>query len=113
MIPFPYMDYRNVGFPRYFVNYDTGDDMLEITDNERFNSWTSSHKGTYTFYPNRKSLYELNGFMEDDKYVKGRFYLWMYGIPQFLVESEINCNFRLEGSQPNEWFYPSVGDFIW
>ena len=113
MIPFPYMDYHNVGYPRYFVNYDTGDDMLEITDNERFNSWTSSQKGTYSFFPNRLSLYELNGFMEDDKYVNGRFYLWMYGIPQFLVESEINCNFRLEGTQPNEWFYPAVGDYIW
>lgn len=59
MIPFPYMDYRNVGYPRYFVNYDTGEDALEVTDNERFNSWTSSNKGRYQFYPNRKSLYEL------------------------------------------------------
>lgn len=113
MIPFPYDDYRNVGFPRYFVDYDTGDDMLEITDNERFNTWTSSQKGTYSFFPNRYSVYELNGFREDDKYVKGRFYLWMYGIPQFLVESEVNCNFRLEGTQPNEWFYPAVGDYVW
>lgn len=59
MIPFAYNDYRNVGFPKYFVNYDTGEDMLEHTDNERFNSWTSSSKGTYSFYPNRKSLYNL------------------------------------------------------
>lgn len=49
MIPFPYMDYRNVGYPRYFVNYDTGEDALETTDNERFNSWTSSNKGRYAF----------------------------------------------------------------
>ena len=95
MIPFPYMDYRNVGYPRYFVNYDTGEDALETTDNERFNSWTSSNKGRYAFYPNRKSLYELNGDTSG-KYVDGRFYTWFYGIPQFLVESEINCNFRLE-----------------
>lgn len=112
MIPFPYMDYRNVGFPRYFVNYDTGEDALEVTDNERFNSWTSSNKGRYMFYPNRKSLYELNGY-SGGKYVDGRFYTWFYGIPQFLVESEVNCNFRLEGSQPHEWFYPKVGDFVW
>lgn len=112
MIPFPYMDYRNVGFPRYFVNYDTGEDALEVTDNERFNSWTSSMKGRYSFYPNRKSLYELNGDTAG-KYVDGRFYTWFYGIPQFLVESEVNCNFRLEGPQPHEWFYPKVGDYIW
>lgn len=49
MIPFPYMDYRNVGYPRYFVNYDTGEDALETIDNERFNSWTSSNKGRYAF----------------------------------------------------------------
>jgi hypothetical protein len=112
MIPFPYMDYRNVGYPRYFVNYDTGEDALETTDNERFNSWTSSNKGKYAFYPNRKSLYELNGDTSG-KYVDGRFYTWFYGIPQFLVESEINCNFRLEGPQPHELFYPKVGDFVW
>jgi hypothetical protein len=113
MIPFAYNDYRNVGFPKYFVNYDTGEDMLEHTDNERFNSWTSSSKGTYSFYPNRKSLYNLNGENEAKKYVDGRFYLWSYGIPQFLVESEINCNFRLEGIEPHEWFYPAHGDFAW
>lgn len=112
MIPFPYMDYRNVGFPRYFVNYDTGEDALGVTDNERFNSWISSMKGRYSFYPNRKSLYELNGDTAG-KYVDGRFYTWFYGIPQFLVESEVNCNFRLEGPQPHEWFYPKVGDYIW
>lgn len=113
MIPFAYNDYRNVGFPKYFVNYDTGEDMLEHTDNERFNSWTSSSKGTYSFYPNRKSLYNLNGENEAKKYVDGRFYLWSYGIPQFLVESEINCNFRLEGVEPHEWFYPAHGNFAW
>ena len=113
MIPFPYNDYRNVGYPKYYCNYDTGDDMLEITDNERFNSWTSSNKGNYTFYPNRLSIYSLNGENSAAKYVNGRFYLFAYGIPQFLVESEINCNFRLEGPTPREWFYPSVGDFVW
>lgn len=112
MIPFPYDDYRNVGYPKYFVNYDTGEDALEYTDNERINQFVSSSKGLYTYYPNRYSLYNLNGY-SGDKYVQGRFYLWFYGIPQFLVESENNCNFRLEGTTPDEWFYPAVGDFLW
>lgn len=112
MIPFPYDDYRNVGYPKFFVNYDTGEDALEHTDNERFNQFVSSEKGLYTFYPNRYSLYNLNGY-SGDKYVQGCFYLWFYGIPQFLVESETNCNFRLEGTTPDEWFYPAVGDFLW
>lgn len=113
MIPFPYNDYRNVGSPRYYCNYDTGDDMLELTDNTRFNTWTSSFKGSYQFYPNRYSLFNFNAYQQVDKYVRGRFYLWFYGIPQFLVESELNCNFRLEGSQPHEWFYPEIGDYVW
>lgn len=112
MIPFPYNDYRNVGYPKYFVNYDTGEDALEHTDNESFGSWTSAFTGVYSYYPNRVSLYNLNAY-EGDKYVRGRFYLWMYGIPQFLVESEINCNFRLEGEKPEEQFYPAVGDYVW
>lgn len=112
MIPFPYDDYRNVGYPKYFVNYDTGEDALEYTDDEKFDQWQSVQRGSYSYYPNRKSLYNLNGY-EGDKYVRGRFYLWFYGIPQFLVESEVNCNFRLEGSQPSEQFYPAVGDYIW
>lgn len=112
MIPFPYDDYRNVGYPKYFVNYDTGEDELSITDNERFNSWTSSNKGRYSFFPNRISMYNLNRYT-GGKYVDGRFYLWFYGIPQFLVESEINCNFRLMGSTPEEFYYPEIGDYVW
>ena len=113
MIPFPYNDYRNIGFPRYYCNYDTGDDALEFIDNERFSSWTSVFKGTNQMYPNRYSSYNMNAYIQADRYVRGRFYLWFYGIPQFLVESEINCNFRLEGTQPHEWFYPEVGDYVW
>lgn len=56
-------------------------------------------------------MYELNGDTSG-KYVDGRFYTWFYGIPQFLVESEINCNFRLEGPQPHELFYPKVRDLF-
>lgn len=113
MIPFPYDDYRNIGFPRYFVNYDTGQDELEYTDYETFRNEQSAKLGSSYFYPNRYSLYKLNALNIEDKYIKGRFYLWYYGIPYFYVESDINCNFRLQGVQPDEWFYPSFSDYMW
>lgn len=102
MIPFPYNDSRNVAYPKYFVNYDTGEEALDVTDSET---------GQLLQFPTRKSIYKLNG-TEGDMYIYGRFYLYFYGIPQFLVESEINCNFRIEGQEYHEKFYPEVGDYI-
>ena len=113
MIPFPYDDYRNIGFPKYFVNYDTGQDMLEYTDYETVHNKQSRFLGSSYFYPNRYSLYNLNAMDIEEKYIKGRFYLWYYGIPNFYVESDINCNFRLQGVEPHEWFYPAYSDFMW
>lgn len=102
MIPFPYYDYRNIGYPRYFVNYDTGEDYLNKTDTDT---------GSLYSFPSRKSAYEM-ACKTGDMYLSGRFFLYFYGIPQFLVESEINCNFRIAGSEPYEGFYPEVGDYI-
>lgn len=113
MIPFPYDDYRNIGFPKYFVNYDTGQDMLEYTDYETAHNRQSRFLGSSYFYPNRYSLYNLNAMDIEEKYIKGRFYLWYYGIPYFYVESDINCNFRLQGVEPHEWFYPAFSDYMW
>lgn len=102
MIPFPYYDYRNIGYPRYFVNYDTGEDYLNKTDTDT---------GSLYSFPSRKSAYEMV-CKTGDMYLSGRFFLYFYGIPQFLVESEINCNFRIAGPEPYEGFYPEVGDYI-
>lgn len=102
MIPFPYNDSRNVAFPKYFVNFDTGEEALDVTDSE---------SGQLIQFPTRKSVFKLND-ADGDMYVYGRFYLYFYGIPQFLVESETNCNFRLEGQEYHEKFYPEVGDYI-
>lgn len=96
MVPFMYNDYRNVGFPKYFVNFDTVEG--------------SGSKGGHTF-PNKLSKYKLT-CERGNTYVTGKFYLYSYGIPQFLVESEINCNYRLAGLNKNEEFFPHVGDHI-
>lgn len=95
--PFMYNDYRNAGFPRYYVNFDSIDSEFVYQGNE---------------FPAKQSLYNLN-CARGDFYVSGKFYLYSYGIPQFLVESEINCNFRLiPGRDYYEDFYPNVGDYI-
>jgi hypothetical protein len=97
MIPFGYRDYRNAGNPVYYVNYDTAEEEIS--------------KDGYKF-PGRRTDYNLFCRMTDRKYyVKGRFYLFMYGIPSFLVESEINCHFRQAGRELKEDFYPHAGDY--
>lgn len=112
MIPFSYDDYRNIGFPRFVVNFDTGQTEGSYTDNETFRGQKSKYAGSSYFYPYKYSLYNLNGKAIDDKYVMGRFYLWFYGIPEFYVESDINCNVRLKGIEPYEQFYPDMQDFM-
>ena len=112
MIPFAYSDYRNIGFPRYVVDFDTGQTQGDYIDNETFRNHLSNGAGTSYFYPYRCSLYNLNGKNAETNYVTGRFYLWYYGIPDFFVESDINCNFRLSGVEPEEWFYPNMQDYI-
>lgn len=102
MIPFAYYDYKNIGYPRYFVNYDTGQDSFDKVNTDG---------GNMLSFPTRKSFYNMT-CMSGDMYLTGRFFLYFYGIPQFLVESEINCNFRLAGPEPHERFYPEVGDYI-
>jgi hypothetical protein len=39
-------------------------------------------------------------------------YLFYYGIADFLVESEINCNFRYAQDSKKEYFYPQAGDIV-
>lgn len=102
MIPFAYNNYRNVGFPRYFVNFDTSDSLYDVTD---------SKTGQLFSFPSRESSYNLS-CQSDGFYAEGKFYLFFYGISQFLCESEINCNYRVAPS-PNmeDNFYPNVGDY--
>ena len=116
MIPFPYDDYRNIAFPRYFVNFETGMTEDAYTDTESFRQASSDALGSDYFYPYRISYYNLNGSGttgRNGRYLTGRFYLWFYGIPEFYVESDINCNFRLRGVLPHEQFYPDTTDFVW
>ena len=62
----------------------------------------------------RTSTYNLDQKTTVRNYVKppSKFYLSYYGIPQFLVESEINCNTRYGMPDKKDNFYPNVGDYV-
>jgi hypothetical protein len=98
MIPFGYGDCRNAGNPLYYVDYDTAEEEMSGRDDYKFPIHTTDYN-LFCRITNRKY------------YVKGKFYLFSYGIPSFLVESEINCYFRQSGIAAKDNFYPNVGDY--
>lgn len=51
--------------------------------------------------------YKLDGLMET-----GVFYMYVYGIPYFFVESEVNIDFRQATNSAEGDFYPNVGGGI-
>lgn len=99
LTPFPYKTYSNIGTePRFFCNY-------EVTDNINLDRGFPELKSEYSFDC-------LTG--ERDFYIKEptKFYLYYYGIPNFLCETEINTNYRYGRTEPKDNFYPNVGDFM-
>ena len=100
LIPFGYRSYRNIGYPRFYVD----------TDTSTFNSDDYSMK-----YPNffLAARYDTP-YGLDQMYVvpPSKFYLFYYGIPSFLVESTVNCNYRYGGVNDEERFYPNISDYV-
>lgn len=99
-LPFNYGDYKNIGSPVYFCNYksDSEESFMGIP------------------FPDINS--ELNfdscGEYRNRFYIRppAKMYLFYYGITDFLVESEINCNFRYAQNSDKEFFYPQAGDIV-
>ncbi|MDC7250070.1 MAG: hypothetical protein PQJ49_09175, partial [Sphaerochaetaceae bacterium] len=98
LTPFTYLPYTNLGSTRFYCDYDTqqetsvsGQIFPELGSEYNFDCLTGG-----------------NGF-----YVRppSKFYLYYYGIPQFLVESEINLNYRYSRKEIHENFYPNFGDY--
>ncbi len=99
-IPFNYGDYKNIGSPVYYCNYksDSTENILgvpfpDINSDLNFDS-CGSYKNAFYIRPPAKM------------------YLSYYGITDFLVESEINCNFRYAQNSYKEFFYPQAGDAV-
>jgi hypothetical protein len=92
-LPFLYSRYDNIGTPRFYCDYEVGGvwkkyllPFPDINSTARFDC----ESGKNEFYYKHPS----------------KFYLYTHGVVNFLVESEINCNFRYARNEPKDWFYP-------
>jgi hypothetical protein len=93
-------DLSNIGSKRFYINYKTVDEQAYTVD--LFS----------TVFPDSKSQYKLDNVSSNGMYLndEAKFYLFSYGFPYFLVESEINCNYRYSGYEDRDQFYPRIGD---
>ncbi len=111
MTPYTYSLYFNInpedrndlsviGSSRFYLNYKTVDEAAYEVD--LFS----------TIFPDSKSQYKLDNVNSSGMYLndEAKFYLFSYGFPYFLVESEINCNYRYSGYEDRDQFYPRIGD---
>ncbi len=96
-LPYNYSEYNNIAFPRYYIDYEVDTEysslilpMPDIDSDYR----VDCQRGATKFYLKPPS----------------KFYLYSYGIVDFLVESEINCHFRYARKDPKDWFYPQVSN---
>ena len=89
-VPFDYKRYSNIGVSRFYCSYKTSEDNVGITSmpflSTEFNF--DCHSNDRVFYERPPS----------------KMYLYSYGIPYFLIESDINANFRYAGTEPHEQF---------
>ncbi len=99
LTPFQYTLYNNIGKPRFYINYELEEDSNQSFDN--------------IFFPQIESDVKADCENESGLYYKPptKFYLYYYGIPSFLVESEINLNYRYAKREEFEQFYPQRTDY--
>ena len=97
-LPFKYSNYQNIAKAKYYVDYENG----------------GGDNLSSALFPDIDSNYELDCFDRGQFYIRkpSKFYLYYYGIANYLVESEINCNFRYGLTQPKDQFYPQAGDLL-
>lgn len=93
-LPYLYSKSSNIGDTRFFCNYETADDT------------TFNFIGTV--FPDIRSDYNFDCQTGRNSFYlrpPSKFYLYTHGIVDFLVESEINCNFRYGKKEPENQFY--------
>jgi len=101
LTPFKYETYKNIPTLKYFANYEIDDNLVNI--------------GTLLFPDNRTDTSNMDCIPTlNEFYVKPptKIYLYYYGIPYFLVESEINCWLRYAKREQQERFYPQTSDYV-
>lgn len=89
--PFKYSKASNIAYTKYYVDHKSADEKNALVND----------------MPYLSSQYNLNNREGGKKFYEGdpsKFYLFSYGIPYFLIESEINSNFRNVGKESHEQF---------
>ena len=87
---FKYSNNSNIGYTRFYVDHKSVDDEIGSSD-----------------MPYLSSKYSMDCTTGAKKFYEGepsKFYLYAYAIPYFLVESEINTNYRYSGKEYHEQF---------
>jgi hypothetical protein len=99
MLPYEYSKNSNIGKTKFYCDYELG----------------SENSVGDILFPDFESAYNFD-CMGSDKgtYIKApsKFYLYYYGIPNFLVESELNLNLRYGKKNYKDTFHPEAGDFL-
>ena len=89
--PFKYSTASNIGYTRFYVDHKSAEEDQALVND----------------MPYLSSQYNLDCRQNSRKFYESdpsKFYLFSYGVPYFLVESEINANFRYAGKEPHEQF---------
>lgn len=97
LTPFNYSYYNNIGKePKFYLDFELNKDFS---------------KGSALF-PDIDSDYVFDCKQQNKNYIvpPSKFYLYYYGIPNFLCESRINTNYRYSEKELSRSFYPDVGD---
>lgn len=97
LTPFNYFFYSNIGTkPKFYCSYEQNEDF--------------SDRGKA--FPDLDSKYSFDNLQSSGNYVlpPSKFYLYYYGITNFLTETRINTNYRYAGKEQSRNFYPLVGD---
>ena len=95
--PFNYYQYNNIGKnPKFYVSYNLNKDV--------------NRNGS--LLPDIDDEYNMDNFETSGNYrtPPSKFYLYHYGVPSFLCESRINSALRYGKTQPDQNFFPNVGD---
>lgn len=107
-VPFKYSRYINVSKENFgyrtYLDFKTGNSELTaglFTLPKVVTDYNLESEGVFSN--------DINDFYVQPKW---RFLVNSFGIPYFLVESEINCNYRYGKPEPHEDFYPNVGDAV-
>ena len=97
LTPFNYKFYNTIGrTPKFYVDYE------QLTDLKRNNA----------LFPEISYDLKFDCKKVDGNYYKtpSKFYLYYYGVPNFLTETRINTNLRTAEPPLNKNFFPNIGD---